>query len=153
MISISENDQAKEQSLLKKVSRQRLKNILTTVCFILFLSIGFFVVTGLLRTYSVDFCLHILRQEAQNTKNNMNRHIATFQNDMDVLASLIEQEDDLTSVQVQKTLECYESKNIISHLGILFPDDQVMLPDGSFTASPDTASFDKLAEKGPFFPI
>ncbi len=151
MISISENDQAKEQSLLKKVSRQRLKNILTTVCFILFLSIGFFVVTGLLRTYSVDFCLHILRQEAQNTKNNMNRHIATFQNDMDVLASLIEQEDDLTSVQVQKTLECYESKNIISHLGILFPDDQVMLPDGSFTASPDTASFDKLAEKGPFF--
>ena len=106
MISISENDQAKEQSLLKKVSRQRLKNILTTVCFILFLSIGFFVVTGLLRTYSVDFCLHILRQEAQNTKNNMNRHIATFQNDMDVLASLIEHDDDLTSVQAQKTLEC-----------------------------------------------
>lgn len=151
MISISENDQAKEQSLLKKVSRQQLKNILMSVCFILFLSIGFFVVAALLRTYSVDFCLHILRQEAQSAKNNLNQHIEAFQNDMDILASLIEQEDDLTSIQVQKTLECYENKNLISHLGILLPDNQVMFPDGSFTASSNTASFDQLAEKGSFF--
>lgn len=151
MISISGNDQAKEQSLLKKVSRQRLQNIFTTICFILFLSIGFFVVTVLLRTYSVNSCLRVLRQEAQNTRNNINRHIATFQNDMDVLASLIEQEDDLTSIQVQKTLKCYESKDLISHVGILFPDNQVMLPDGSFTESSGTATFDQLAEKAPFF--
>ena len=104
MFSISEKDQSNEQSLLKKVSRQRLINLFTTICFILFLSIGFFVVTALLRAYSVEYCLHILRQEAQNTKKNINRHISTYQNDIDVLASIIEQEDDLASTQVQKTL-------------------------------------------------
>ena len=142
MFSISEKDQSNEQSLLKKVSRQRLINLFTTICFILFLSIGFFVVTTLLRAYSVEYCLHILRQEAQNTKNNINRHISTFQNDIDVLASIIEQEDDLASTQVQKTLECYENKDLISRVGILFPDNQIMLPNGNFPVSAGTFSFE-----------
>ena len=151
MFSISEKDQSNEQSLLKKVSRQRLINLFTTICFILFLSIGFFVVTTLLRAYSVEYCLHILRQEAQNTKNNINRHISTFQNDIDVLASIIEQEDDLASTQVQRTLECYENKDLISRVGILFPDNQIMLPNGNFPVSAGTFSFEQLAEKGSFF--
>lgn len=151
MIPISENNSSTEQARIKTISRQRFKTMFSTAGFILVLSLGFFTVMGLLGSYSVDFCLSTLRQEAQNTKNNINRHISTFKNDMDVLACLIDQEDNLSSIEVHKILEAYEKKDIISKLGILLPDNRVMMPDGTCTLSINTVSFDELAEKGPFF--
>lgn len=151
MNSIPDKDQLKELARLKNISRQRLRIVTITAGLILLLSVSFFLVSGKLKNYCEDFCYYILHHEAENIKKDINRHIAFFREDMDVLANLLEEEEDLGSRDVQNILRAYESKEIISQMGILFPDNQVMLSGGTYMASPDEISFDQLMEQAPFF--
>lgn len=140
----------KEEIRLKKLSRQRFGNVFATIGLILILAIGFLIASSLLKNYSINFCLQILEQEARNTKNNINDQLFFFQNDMDVLARIIEKEKELSSPQVQALLKIFEEKEFISRIGILFPDNQAMLSDGTFKTSHGKKTFDQLAQEGPF---
>ena len=40
---------------------------------------------------------------------------------------------------------------MISQLGIMFPDNQVLKPDGTFVMSSDEISFELLDRQAPFF--
>ncbi len=140
----------KEEIRLKKLSRQRFGNVFATIGLILILAIGFLIASSLLKNYSINFCLQILEQEARNTKNNINDQLFFFQNDMDVLAKIIEKEKELSSPQVQALLKIFEEKEFISRIGILFPDNQAMLSDGTFKTSHGKKTFDQLAQEGPF---
>lgn len=140
----------KEEIRLKKLSRQRFGNVFATIGLILILAIGFLIASSLLKNYSINFCLQILEQEARNTKNNINDQLFFFQNDMDVLARIIEKEKELSSQQVQALLKIFEEKEFISRIGILFPDNQAMLSDGTFKTSHGKKTFDQLAQEGSF---
>ena len=124
----------KEEIRLKKLSRQRFGIVFATTGLILVLTIGFLVASNLLKAYSINFCLQILEQEALNTKNNIDDQLSFFQNDMDILAEII-QEEDLSSPHVQKLLKTFEDKNLISRIGIMFPDNQILLPNGEIKMS------------------
>ena len=139
----------KEEIRLKKLSRQRFGIVFATTGLILVLTIGFLVASNLLKAYSINFCLQILEQEALNTKNNIDDQLSFFQNDMDILAEII-QEEDLSSPHVQKLLKTFEDKNLISRIGIMFPDNQILLPNGEIKMSNGNRTFDELIQDGPF---
>ena len=81
----------------------------------------------------------------------MNRYIAFFQDDIDTLGKLLEEEEDLRSEDAQEFLRIYEDKKIVSQLGILFSDNQVMLSGGTFLTSPDEISYDDMVRQAPLF--
>jgi len=139
----------KEEIRLKKLSRQRFGIVFATTGLILILTIGFLVASNLLKTYSINFCLQILEQEALNTKNNIDDQLSFFQNDMDILAEII-QEEDLSSPQVQNLLKIFEDKELISRIGIMFPDNQVLLSNGEIKMSSGNRTFDELVQNGSF---
>lgn len=148
---VPDKDQLKELTRLKLISRQRLSTVVITAGLILLLSVSFFLVSGQLRRYCNDFCFYLLHREAQEIKKDINRDIAFFRNDMDALSRLLEGEKDLTSEYVTDLLKAYEKKEMISQLGIMFPDNQVLKPDGTFVMSSDEISFELLDRQAPFF--
>ena len=151
MNSIPEKDQLKELARLKNISRQRLNIVAITASLILFLMVSFFIVSGQLKRYCENFCFYILHLEAENIKKDMNRYIAFFQDDIDTLGKLLEEEEDLRSEDAQEFLRIYEDKKIVSQLGILFSDNQVMLSGGTFLTSPDELSYDDMVRQAPLF--
>ena len=151
MNSVPEKDQLKELARLKNISRQRLNIVAITASLILFLMVSFFIVSGQLKRYCENFCFYILHLEAENIKKDMNRYIAFFQDDIDTLGKLLEEEEDLRSEDVQEFLRIYEDKKIVSQLGILFSDNQVMLSGGTFLTSPDEISYDDMVRQAPLF--
>ena len=66
------------------------------------------------------------------------------------MSRLLEGEKDLTSEYVTDLLKAYEKKEMISQLGIMFPDNQVLKPDGTFVMSSDEISFELLDRQAPF---
>ena len=151
MNSVPEKDQLKELARLKNISRQRLNIVAITASLILFLMVSFFIVSGQLKRYCENFCFYILHLEAENIKKDMNRYIAFFQDDIDTLGKLLEEEEDLRSEDAQEFLRIYEDKKIVSQLGILFSDNQVMLSGGTFLTSPDEISYDDMVRQAPLF--
>ena len=150
MMPVPDKDQLKELTRLKLISRQRLSTVVITAGLILLLSVSFFLVSGQLRRYCNDFCFYLLHREAQEIKKDINRDIAFFRNDMDALSRLLEGEKDLTSEYVTDLLKAYEKKEMISQLGIMFPDNQVLKPDGTFVMSSDEISLELFARQAPF---
>lgn len=145
-----EKEQLTVLSRIKKISRQRLRAVSITAGLFVILSVIFFIVSFLLKEYTVDFSFYILHLEAQKIKSDVYSDITLFQSDMDVLACLLHEEEDLFSEHIQQTMKAYEKKETISRLGIINFDDQLMLSDGTFVAVPNEISFERLDGQGFF---
>lgn len=145
-----EKEQFNVLSRIKKISRQRLSTVAITAGLFVILSVIFFVVSDLLKEYTVDFSFYILHQEAQKIKSDVYSDITFFQSDMDVLACLLHEEDDLFSEDIRQTMKAYEKKETISKLGIINIDNQLMLSDGIFVSVPSEISFERLSGQGFF---
>lgn len=104
----------------------------------------------LLRSYSVDFCLRTLNQEAQEAQKTISSQILYTQSRLELLADVIEGEEDLTSEQVLKILKSNADLDLISRLGIVLPDDRILGQDGSLSTPVNGITFDALTGKGSF---
>lgn len=74
-------------------------NIIAAVILKVLLGIGFFAVLWLLRSYTVDFCLRTLEQETKEVQGNIRLQISFAQSRLEMLADIIEKEEDITSGQ------------------------------------------------------
>ncbi|MCI9582461.1 MAG: GGDEF domain-containing protein [Clostridium sp.] len=140
----------RSQNIMEKLSRQGTKNLLASAALKLFVAAGFFVVFGLLRSHSVESCLKTLRQEAQEAGRNVYRQFSSLQDHLEILADIIGQEGLEDSAHLMNILAPHKNIDMISRLGILLPDNQIMQPDGSLASPVNGITFDALAEKGAF---
>lgn len=140
----------KSQNVSKNLSGHRMKNILAAVGLQLLIVIGFVVVLGLLRSYSMDTCLRTLEQETQEAKNNIYLQVTSVQRHLETLADIMEQEGSLTSAQTKKVLGACQDMDMVSRLGILLPNNKILQQDGTTVPPMNGITFKALAEKGSF---
>lgn len=134
----------------KKINRQGVQSIAAALSLKLLIVIGFLVVFWLLRSYSVDFCLRTLNQEAQEAQKTISSQILYTQSRLELLADVIEGEEDLTSERVLKILKSNADLDLISRLGIVLPDDRILGQDGTLSTPINGITFDALTGKGSF---
>lgn len=138
------------QNMPKYLSGRRMKNILAAVVLQLLIVIGFVVMLGLLRSYSVDNCLLTLEQEMREAKSNIYLQVTSVQRHLEMLADIVEQEGSPTSAQTKKILGAYQDMDMVSRLGILLPGDKILQQDGTTVSPVNGITFKALAEKGSF---
>lgn len=138
----------KIKTVLKKINRQGIENITAAIILRILIGVGFVVVLWLLRSYSVDFCLRTLEQETQNLQRDIQLQFSSTQTYLEMLAQLIEEEDDITSEHIIKILQMNENMDMVSRVGIVLPDDQILKPDGDLATPINGITFDELAQKG-----
>lgn len=136
--------------LLKKINKQGRENIAAALILKLLICVGFFAVWWVLRTYSVDFCLRTLTEETQEVQENICLQVTFAQNHLEMLADIIEAEEELTSERVLKVLQSDMDMDMVSRLGIILPDNQILNPDGTLAKPVNGITFDALANKGSF---
>lgn len=136
------------KALLKRINKQGRENIAAALGLKLLICIGFFVVWWLLRSYSVDFCLRTLTEEAQEVQGNIYQQVTFAQDHLEMLGDIIEGEDELASEHVVKILQ--SDLDMVSRLGIVLPDDQILQSDGTLAQPVNGITFDALAKKGSF---
>lgn len=136
--------------LLKKINRQGRKNIAAAFILILLICGGFFTVLWLLESYSVDFCLRTLKEETQEVRGNFCFQVSLAQSRLEMLADIIEEEEELASERVAKILRSDTDMGLLSQLGIVLPNNQILKQDGTVQEPVNGITFDALAEKGSF---
>ncbi len=136
--------------LLKKIDRQGKENIAAAFILMLLIGIGFLTILWLLQSYSVDFCLRTLKEETQEVQEDIYIQISFAQSQLEMLADIIEEEDEITSDRVVKILQSDTEIGLVSRLGIVLPDNQILNQDGNVLESVNEITFETLAEKGSF---
>ena len=134
----------------KKINRQGIENMAAAFILKSLVGIGFFTVLWMLRSYSVDFCLKTLEQEAQEVRENICLQISYIQNHLEMVADVIKEEDEITSERVLNLLQSNQNMGMVSRLGIVLPDDRILKPDGTVSTPVNGITFDELAKKGVF---
>lgn len=122
--------------VLKKINRHGRENIAAVILLNIFIGIGFCVVLWLLRSYSIDFCLRTLEQKAQEAQREINFRFSAIQDHLEMLAEIIESEEDFTSDRVVKILQLRTQENVVSNLGIILADGRVLNQDGNLSGVP-----------------
>lgn len=140
----------KIKSMLKKINRQGIENIAAALSLRILIGIGFFVVLWLLQSYSVDFCLRTLEQKAQEVQREIYLQVSSTQSRLEMLADIIEEEEDITSERVTNILQLNTGMDLVSRVGIVLPDDQILNQDGTLSDAANGITFQKLAGKGSF---
>ncbi len=140
----------RSQNIMEKLTRQGTKNLLASAALKLLVAIGFFVVFGLLRSHSVESCLRTLRQEAEESGKNVYRQFSSLRDHLEILADIIAQEGLEDSAHLMNILAPHENIDMISRLGIILPDNQIIQQDGTLADPVNGITFDALAEKGAF---
>lgn len=138
------------KTLLKNIKRQGKENILAAAILKILLGIGFFAVLWLLRSYSVDSCLRTLEQETQEVQQNIQIQISFAQSRMEMLADIIEKEEDITSERAVQILKSDTGTDLVSRLGIILPDDRILQQDGTMSEPINGITFDALDGKNTF---
>ncbi len=138
------------KTLLKKINRQGKENIIAAITLKVLLGIGFFAVLWILRSYTVNSCLHTLEQETQEVRQNIQIQISFAQSRLETLADIIEKEDDITSERTVQILKSDTGMDLVSRLGIILPDDRIMQQDGTLSEPVNGITFDALDGKQTF---
>lgn len=138
------------KALLKKINRQGLKNILAALSLKLLIAIGFLAALWFLRSYSVAFCLHTLQEEAQELEENIYLQISYAKGRLEMLADIIDNEEDVASERVAEILQSGADMDMVSRLGIVLPDGRIFKSDGTVSEPVNGITFEALAEKGSF---
>lgn len=134
--------------LKKKIHRP--ENILAAIVLKVFIAVGFFVVFGLLRSYSVEICLRTLGEETQEAKNAIYRQVISLEDHLEMLADIISQQGSSDLAEAAYILEACGDMDMISRAGILLPDDRILQEDGTLAVPVNGITFDALADKGSF---
>ena len=134
----------------KKINRHGIENMAAAFVLKLLLGIGFFAVLWLLRSYSVDFCLRTLEQETQEVKENIYLQISYIQERLEMAADVIGEEEEITSEPVFEILKSNTDMDMVSRLGIVLPDNQILKPDKTLANPVNGITFDELKTKAAF---
>ncbi|MGN0707890.1 MAG: diguanylate cyclase domain-containing protein [Faecalibacterium sp.] len=93
-------------------------------------------------------CWHTLEQTTQRTVAELKTQIGSDQELLESIATIIEGIDSLDSPQVQKIIDEFQPNTLTSHIALLLPGDQVMLPNEPIRDTNGILSFEEEAALG-----
>ena len=133
--------------LLNKINRQGIESIAAAFSLKLLIAAGFLTALLFLRSYSVDFCLRTLQEETREAQRSIYQQISFTQGRLEMLAGIIEDEEEITSERVLKMLQPDTDAEMISRLGIVLPDNRIFNQDGTWSEPVNGITFDALAKR------
>lgn len=93
-------------------------------------------------------CQETLQQEVRNLSEDIEKHIASDREQLEVVADILSGYENLDCEEVKNILKSYETRSVISRIYILLPDNTVMLKDGSNVDVDGSLSFEVETSHG-----
>ena len=137
----------KKQSWNDSGIRKR-KPVLITVLLLLAIVAGSFVLSGRINRLEEERSFERLYEETGNLAREVEKKIFNNREELEVLASMLSEYEELDSAEVQTLLHSYSGIGITSRLELLFPDDTVLTENGEVIDAEGLLSFEKEAVKG-----
>lgn len=131
-----------------KIRIQWHRSLTVTILVILMLSLATFLSVSRINKMEEEFCLDTLHEEAWELSRDIETHVRNDIIQLKVIANIIAGYDEVDSEEVRKLLNTYESQGMMSDLGVLLPDNSVLLSDGSKIEAGDKLSFETEAAQG-----
>ena len=97
---------------------------------------------------SEESCFEQLHEAAQNLSQDIMQHITSDQNQLEVIAAIIANYEDIEGEETIQILNEYKASDILSRLEILLPGDRVLLNNGEIVDASGVLSFEEEAAKG-----
>lgn len=91
-----------------------------------------------------------LKEETQEAQENIYLQVSFAQNSLEMMANIIEGEEDITSERVAKILQSDTDMGLVSRIGIILPNDQIINQDGTVQDPANGITFDALNQKDSF---
>ena len=97
---------------------------------------------------SEESCFEQLHEAAQNLSQDIMQHITSDQNQLEVIAAILANYQDIEGEETIQILNEYKASDILSRLEILLPGDRVLLNNGEIVDASGVLSFEEEAAKG-----
>lgn len=97
---------------------------------------------------SEESCFEQLHEAAQNLSQDIMQHITSDKNQLEVIAAIIANYEDIEGEETIQILNEYKAGDILSRLEILLPGDRVLLNNGEIVDASGVLSFEEEAAKG-----
>ncbi|MGN0465416.1 MAG: diguanylate cyclase domain-containing protein [Lachnospiraceae bacterium] len=106
------------------------------------------IMAGQISAIEEQECWNALEQTAQHITVDLRTQIDGDQELLESIATIIEGMESLYSPNVQKIIDNFQPNTMISHIALLLPGDQVILPDKSIRQTNGILSFEDEATLG-----
>ncbi len=123
-------------------------NWTATVLLLAFLVCGLTIASKFVHDLAMAWGFQTLRAATLELGRDIQSHVQSDQGLLEGLARIIGNFDAVDSPETLLILSSFDSSGMMSHLEILFPDDSVLLTDGSRINAAGRLSFAREAEQG-----
>lgn len=137
--------------LLKAIKNTRTAwngNWTAIVLLVAFLSCGLLIASKFIHDLAVASGFRTLSAATIDLGREIHSHVRGDQKQLEHLARIIAELDEVDSRETRLILSTYKGGDMVSRLEILFPDDRVLLKDGTVVDATGRLSFAAEAEKG-----
>lgn len=124
--------------------------IFVSILLIIMLSAGFLFAYTQVNDLALGFCFRNLEQAAAQTVKEINSQLSGDQQQLNVIAEVIEEFAAVDSRETRMVLSSYEGSGMINRLEILLPDNRIIFSDKSTLNAEGTVSFQKESLKGAY---
>ena len=124
------------------------KYLAITAVFLTAIGIAFAGMVWKVNEMAESDCQETLQQEVDQLSEDIEKHIASDREQLEVVADILSGYENLDCEEVKNILKSYETRSVISRIYILLPDDKVLLKDGSNVNVEGSLSFEEEMEHG-----
>lgn len=124
------------------------KYLAITAVFLTAIGIAFAGMVWKVNEMAESDCQETLQQEVKNLSEDIEKHILSDREQLEVVADILSGYENLDCEEVKNILKSYETRSVISRIYILLPDNTVLLKDGSNVDVNGSLSFDEEASHG-----
>jgi len=107
------------------------KYLAITAVFLTAIGIAFAGMVWKVNEMAESDCQETLQQEVDQLSEDIEKHIASDREQLEVVADILSGYENLDCEEVKNILKSYETRSVISRIYILIHDDKVLLKDGS----------------------
>ena len=124
------------------------KSIFLTTVLIFLLGAASYFMASHINQLEEDDCFDNLHDAVETLSNDINACIERDRSILRTIANIIAEYDELDPARIKSLLASYDSQSMLSQLGVLFPDNTVLLEDGTSINADGILSFSDEAALG-----
>lgn len=124
------------------------KYLAITAVFLTAIGVAFACMVWKVNEMAESDCQETLQHEVRDLSENIEKHIASDREQLEVVADILSEYEELDCREVKDILKSYETRSVISRIYILLPDNTVMLKDGSRVDVDGSLSFEVETSHG-----
>lgn len=126
------------------------KNIFSISLLIVFLCSLFFIASVIIDHIATASCYRTLSDTTAQIASQIRTDSAASREQLEIISHILASSEDITSPEAIQVICSFERKNLISTLGLLLPDNSILLCDGTAYQDSSIYDFDTLSRNLPY---